>query len=197
MALSNIDVSTLRPPRHLSPAYSPKDWMVLAFLSFWSQRPQLTNTDSSMFAGLRNFICEAWIQDQINYHDSTRKRHYQKHQHMAIASYVLFGLTILIAILHVTNIGHRLIETSFAFAAIVFPAIAASINAIRTHRDYLRNSMRTAEMVRHLEELKEKLMTAKDYNDFLELLKEAEETMLHENEDWCVVVRFHTHEVSG
>lgn len=195
IALTNINVSTMRPPRHLSLAYSPKDWMVTAFLSFWSKRPRLTNVDSSMFAGLRDFICESWIQDQINYHESTRKRHYKRHQNMTIASYVLFGLTILTAILHITNVGPRLIGTSFAFAAIVFPAIAASITAIRTHRDYLRNSMRSAEMVRHLGELKEKLVTAKDYNDFLELLKEAEETMLHENEDWRVVVRFHTQEV--
>jgi len=196
MALSKIDVSTLRPPRHLSLAYSPKDWMVPAFLSFWNKRPQLTNADFSMFIGLKDFICEAWIQDQINYHDNNRKRHYKRHYCMTFASYVLFGLTILAAILHVTNIGPRLIETSFAFAAIVFPAIAASITAIRTHRDYLRNSMRSAEMVRHLEELKEKLMAAKDYDDFLELLKEAEKTMLHENEDWRVVVRFHTEDVS-
>ena len=39
-------------------------------------------------------------------------------------------------------------------------------------------------------------MTANDYKDFLELLKESEKIMLHENEDWRVVVRFHTQEVS-
>ena len=102
----------------------------------------------------------------------------------------MFGLTICAALLHVTNVGPELLETTFAFTAIIFPAVAASIAAIRTHRDYLRNSMRSAEMARHLRELKAKITLAPDYNSFLGLLREAEETMLHENEDWRVVVRF-------
>jgi len=193
MALTNIDVTTLRPPRHLSLAYSPKDWMVPAFISVWGRRPQL-EADTSIFPNLKRFICEAWIEDQISYHDATKKRHYGRHHRMAVASYVLFGLTICAALLHVASVGPHLLGTFFAFMAIVLPAIAASITAIRTHRDYLRNSMRSAEMVRHLKEIKGRMMLSKDHNSFLEPLKEAEETMLHENEDWRVVVRFHTPE---
>ncbi|MBM4447152.1 MAG: hypothetical protein FJ023_07360 [Chloroflexi bacterium] len=193
MALANIDVSTLRPPRHLSLAYSPKDWMVPAFLSFWGRRPRL-EMNLSTFQRLKCFICEAWIEEQISYHDGTRKRHYRRHHRMAIASYVLFGLTICAVLLHISNLGPDLLGIFFAFMAIVLPAIAATITAIRMHRDYLRNSMRSAEMVRHLTELKDRMMLSQDYNSFLESLKEAEETMLHENEDWRVVVRFHTPE---
>ena len=78
---------------------------------------------------------------------------------------------------------------------VVFPAVTASINAIRSHRDYLRNSMHSAEMVRHLTGLRDKMIGARDNNGFLKAIKEAEEIMLHENEDWCVVVRFHVPEV--
>jgi len=191
MALANIDVTTLRPPRHLSLAYSPKDWMVPAFISVWSRRPRVKDLDSSIFQTLKSFIGEAWIEDQIRYHDSTRKRHYRRHQRMAVASYVLFGLTICAALLHVANVGPHLLRTLLAFMAIVLPAIAAGITAIRTHRDYLRNSMRSAEMVRHLKELKDKVVQVQDYDGFLGLVKETEETMLHENEDWRVVVGVH------
>ncbi|MDO8715645.1 MAG: SLATT domain-containing protein [Dehalococcoidales bacterium] len=191
MAVANVEVTVLRPLRHLSLAYSPKDWMVVAFTSVWSQRPQLQMSDSSLFEGVKHFLCEAWIEDQIRYHDGTGKRHYRRYQRMAIASYVLFGLTIVVALLHVLNFGSHLLETTFAFMAIIFPAIAASITAIRTHRDYLRNSMRSAEMVGHLKELKEKMVRVQNLDGFLTLVKEAEETMLHENEDWRVVVRFH------
>ena len=114
---------------------------------------------------------------------------------MATASYVLFGLTIGAVLGHIVGTGHHLLETIFVFMAVVFPAVASGMTGIRTHRDYLRSSMRSAEMVRHLEELKEKVNLAQDYDSFLELLREAEETMLHENEDWRVVVRFHIPEV--
>ncbi len=191
MAVANVEVTMLRPPRHLSLAYSPKDWMVAAFTSFWSRRPQWQTPDSSLFEGIRHFLCEAWLEDQISYHDGTRKRHYRRHQRMAIASYVLFGLTICAALLHIADIGSHLLGTTFAFMAIIFPAVAASITAIRTHRDYLRNSMRSAEMVWHLKELKDKMVHVQDYSGFLGLIKETEETMLHENEDWRVIVRFH------
>jgi len=114
---------------------------------------------------------------------------------MTVASYILFGLTICAVLLYVAGIGSQLLRDFFAFLAAVMPASAASISAIRTHRDYLRNSMRSAEMVNHLEELKAKMLLSPDYNVFLESVKEAEETMLHEHEDWRVVVRFHTSEV--
>lgn len=194
MAAADVDVAMLRPPRHLSLAYSPKDWMVLAFTSVWRQRPRLQTSGSSLFEELRYFLCEAWIEDQIHYHDSTQRRHYRRHWRMSVASYALFGLTICAAMFHVANIGPRMLQTSFAFLAVVFPAAAASVTAIRTHRDYLRNSMRSAEMVRHLRELKDKMVRVRDYDGFLALVKETEETMLHENEDWRVVVRFHTTE---
>ena len=195
MAVTNINVATLRPPRHLSLSYSSKDWMVAAFSSVWSQRPQFKDSDSSALEGLRHFLCEAWLEDQIRYHDGTRKRHYQRHLRMGRASYVMFGLTICAVLLHIADIGSHLLGSMLAFMAIVFPAIAASITAIRTHRDYLRNSMRSTEMVRHLKELKGEMMLVQDYDSLLGLLKETEETMLHENEDWRVVVRFHVLEV--
>jgi hypothetical protein len=195
MAVPNIDVATLRPPRHLSLSYSSKDWMVSTFSAAWIQRPRAADAGSYEVEGLRCFLCEAWLEDQIRYHDKTRMRHYQRHVRMGRASYIMFGLTVCAVLLHIANFGPHLLEFVFAFMAIIFPAIGASIAAIRTHRDYLRNSMRSAEMVRHLKELKIKMMLVKDFGGLLKLLKETEETMLHENEDWRVVVRFNITEV--
>ncbi len=193
LALANIEVQTLKPPRHLSLSYSPEDWMINAFFSIWRRRPRPAEPEPHLFKSLESFILQAWIQDQIQYHKSTQKRHYQRYSRMNIASYVMFGLTILVTILLIANISP--LENFFAFSATIFPAIAAGITAIRTQRDYLRNSMRSAEMARHLEEIRGKMITTGEHNDFLLLLKETEETMLHENEDWRVVVRFHTPEI--
>jgi hypothetical protein len=196
IAMANIiDMTMLRPPRHLSLSYTSKDWMVAAFSSVWYQRPRFQDWSPSALEGLRGFLCEAWIEDQIRYHDSTSKRHYRRHQCMTLASYALFGLTICAVIFHIVSFGSHLVETIFAFMAVVFPAVAASITAIRTHRDYFRSSMRSAEMVHHLKELKDRMMQAQDYDSLRTLLRETEETMLHENEDWRVLIRFHMPEV--
>jgi hypothetical protein len=195
MASVNIDVATLRPPRHLSLSYSSNDWMVNAFSSFWNQRPPLQKSDSSLFDSLKDFLCQAWLEDQIRYHDSTSKRHYRRHHHLTRVSYILLGLTVLAAIIHIVDIGSHTLQNAFAFMAIVFPTAALFISAIRTHRDYLRNSMRSSEMVNHLTELKDRMTTAEDHDTFLRLVRETEETMLHENEDWRVVVRFNIPEV--
>ena len=195
MAVVNIDVATLRPPRHLSLSYSSNDWMVDAFSSFWNQRPSMQKLDSSLFDGLKNFICEAWIEDQIRYHDSTSKRHYSRHHRLTRVSYTLLGLTVGATIIHIVDIGSHTLQNVLMFMAIIFPTAALFISAIRTHRDYLRNSMRSSEMVNHLTEIKERMATAEDHDTFLRLVKETEETMLHENEDWRVVVRFNISEV--
>jgi len=191
MAVANINVTTMHPPRHLSLSYSSHDWMVNAFSSFWNLHPQLQGPDSSGFVGLRKFLLTAWIDDQIRYYKSTSQRHWRKHRRMSLAGYILFSCTFIAAVLHVLPVGSDLFHRLFAFMAIVFPAIGGALGAIRIHREYLRNAERSTEMVRHLEETKGKMKEVQNLESFLPLVREAEETMLHENEDWRVVVRFH------
>jgi hypothetical protein len=195
IALSKMDVAALRPPRHLSLAYSPNDWMVAAFFSVWSRRPKIRDWEQLSNEGFRQFLSEAWIEDQIRYQDSASIGHYKRHQLMSYVSNALFGLTLIVAILHVIDFGTHWLERTLFFLAGALPATAASITAIRTHRDYLRKSMRSSEMAIHLRELREKISKAKDRESFLKLVSDVEETMLYENEDWRVAVRFHTPEL--
>lgn len=191
MATANINVATMRPPRHLSLSYSSQDWMVDAFSSFWNLLPRLQVPDSSSFEALRKLLLTAWIDDQIRYYKNTSQRHWRRHRRMSLAGNIFFGCTFIAAVLHVLHVGPDLFHRLFAFMAIVFPAIGGALGAIRIHREYQRNAKRSTEMVRHLEETKGKMKEAQNLEDFLPLVREAEETMLHENEDWRVVFRFH------
>jgi hypothetical protein len=197
MALANVDVSTLRPPRHLSLSYSSQDWMVSAFSFVWRQFPRSLKPDPAKYDALRKFTLNAWIDDQISYHTSTSIRHQRRHNRMAYTGNVLFGLTFIAVMLHVLHVGGGLYDKFFLLMAIVFPTAAGALAATRTHREYFRNARRSIEMVRHLEELKEQMKEASDLEAFLPLVKEAEETMLHENEDWRIVIRFHELEPPG
>jgi hypothetical protein len=195
IAISGMDMITLRPPRHLSLAYSPNDWMVLAFSSVWDRRPRPQGPDSMSVHKIRDFLQKYWIEDQIRYHSHTSKKYFGQQQRMSRASTCLFGLTLLAALLHIVGVGHHILGNGLALMAIVLPAIGASISAIRIHRDYLRNSMRSSEMARHLTELGERTIQVQDRQSLLQIITETEQTMLHENEDWRVVVRFNIPEL--
>jgi uncharacterized protein (TIGR03382 family) len=197
MAIAGVDAAVLRPPRHLSLAYSPKDWMVAAFSAIWRLKPGLPPSEPASFENVKQFLAEAWLEDQIRYHEATRERHLARNRRLTVISYLLFGLTVITVLLHIVGVGpnNHNADTVLKFLTVVFPAVASSLGAIRTHRDYLRNSMRSGEMVGHLKELKERMSRTHNRGEFLELVKETEETMLHENEDWRVVVRFHRTEV--
>jgi len=191
LALARMNVTAMRPPRHLSLSYSSQDWMVSAFSAVWSELPKLDSSPSSGLEVQKAFLVRAWVDEQINYHRITSVQHQRRYNILLYAGNSLFGLTLLVAFFHVFHIGPALMNTVFGFLAITFPATAAALGAIRTHREYLRNAKRSGEMLRHLEELKKQMQTAQNPEQFFCLVREIEETMIHENEDWRVVVRFH------
>jgi hypothetical protein len=191
LALAGIEVMAPRPPRHLSLAYSSQDWMVAAFMSFWRGLPRPRSSDRAGFPSLRFFILEAWIEEQLRYHQGSDKRHLRRHFWLARTGTALFALTLVAALLHFIGAGGESWGRLLLFLAIVSPSVAAALGAVRTHREYLRNAQRSKEMALHLEDLKARMKDARDLESFIPLVQEAEEIMLQENADWRVVVRFH------
>lgn len=192
LAVSGIDMGSLKPPRYLSLAFSQTEWIVVAFFSIWRQIPPLPNLDPSSAKDLRNFLCERWIDGQIKYHEKKTKHCHKVHSFMEYAGYALFGLTFLSAIIHAIHIARiPLLNDTLAFIGIIFPAVAGALGAIHTHREYLKTARRSDEMARHLNEIKEKMCQAEDLKDLLLVVREAEETMFYENLDWRVMIRFH------
>jgi hypothetical protein len=191
LALTGMNVTAMRPPRHLSLSYSAQDWMVSAFSTVWSELPKPDHSPSLEFTELKAFLVRAWIDVQIDYHRKSSEQHQHRYKILLHTGNFLFGLTLLTAFFHVFHLGPAVLNTLFGFLSIVFPTTGAALGAIRTHREYLRNAKRSGEMVRHLEELKKQAKSAQRKEQFFLLVREIEETMLHENEDWRVVVRFH------
>jgi hypothetical protein len=194
MALAGVDVAVLKPPRHLSLSYSPKEWIVAAFTLVWRMKPKIVSKSAS-FEGVKQFLLEAWLKDQQKYYEKTSLHYNAKYKFMTVSTNILFSLTIVVAIFHIINVGPHSLETILALLATIFPAVAASLSSIKTHRDFLRVAVRSEEMVRHLRELADRLSSAKIHDEFFEIVKETEDTMLHENEDWRIVVRFQKTEI--
>ncbi len=64
------------------------------------------------------------------------------------------------------------------------------LQAIRVQREYLRNSERYAHLVRHLSTLSSRIKRAEDMDELIDLLKEANEITLREQQDWRIMFLF-------
>jgi hypothetical protein len=177
-----------------------EEWLRRAFAETWAQRPEVT-IDSSQVEGLRSFLAEAWIGDQISYHRATSRKNALRHRQLTVAIAVVFAATLLAALLHSFGIGgHGPAGTpscanALTFAAIALPALGGALGGIRAQREYLRQSERFGRMVHHLEAARRRMEAAPDLETVRSVAAEAEELMLEENRDWFAVVRFHDFEL--
>lgn len=201
MEMAGLRTSTASPPRHLSLSYSPTDWTVRAFRSIWAQLPGRQAVAMPLEA-LRAFLLKAWIEDQINHHQKASQRHHRRHRGLERTGITLFGLTFAAAVLHF--IPSNLIpsdadvwSTTLSMVTISFPAFGGALAAIRAHREFRRNAERSAEMVNHLTELRDRMARAQNRDDLLAIVEEAQDIMAHEHADWRILVRFHRLETPG
>jgi len=107
---------------------------------------------------------------------------------------LFFGLTFIAALFHF--IGEFLPQFQFAphgvlvSLAIILPASGAALAGIRVHREHLRNAEQYHHMKHYLTEKCSQINEAEDMVELTELLEEANEIMLRENQDWRVVFLF-------
>jgi hypothetical protein len=81
------------------------------------------------------------------------------------------------------------IDNWLILLAVVAPAVGSALGAIRTHREYHRIATRHEETSRQLKDLNKRTLNAIDFAALLPLMRETEEAMLRENEDWRAVVK--------
>ena len=76
------------------------------------------------------------------------------------------------------------------FASIVLPAVGAALGGIRTAREYSRLAKRSENMLQSLTEMKNTLERMESPNDSENLLREKEQVILIETQDWLMLIRF-------
>ncbi|GEM_PF-3006292 len=154
---------------------------------------------------LRTFILEHWIRPQLAYHESNIEKKEHEDHRLHRLGIVLFGITIVAAVLHATHLveriaheahahvsffGHASHEQPFTFGnlltavALVFPAMGASLNAIRMQFDYGRVVQDSATALQTLGPLSAKLEKADTLEEIRNRLREIQEAMMTENKQW-------------
>jgi hypothetical protein len=191
LSAAQVGLETIRPPRMLRLVEPSREWIFSAFASVWNDLPPSQKVEPILLAGLKRYLLRAWVNDQKVYHRKTSLRHGRRHMRISRLGLGFFAVTFAAALMHALHVGPGWLQKTSLFLAIASPILAGTLAAVRTHREYDRNSKRSAEMALHLEKLTTEMEKARTPEELASLVRETEETMLHENEDWRVVVRFH------
>ncbi len=183
-------------------AHRPNGWMVVAFSWLWGSLGETGCNEAGedlpavVQAGLKEFILDEWIERQRIWFEDESTKQRRQHRRMEYLGLGLFGLTFVAAGFHATGILDVLLSnvihlpSILALLAIVLPAIGAALAGFRIHKEYARNADRYAEMVRALTPIEEKVRNAPDPGTLAEALREANDIMLRENQNWRIDFRF-------
>lgn len=186
--VANIKCEISRPPPHLRLTNSANDWIIRAFNSIWKDHP--TN-DEIPFQSFKNFLLEAWIDDQIHYYSKSAEKNRRNHKLFSRFGEIFFILTLVAASIHALEIDIFVSPQVLVATAIILPAIAAAITGIRNNRDYSRNAKRYKQMAEYTSNIRERIKKIDDMETLVETLDKVNKMMLGEHQDWRVVVQFH------
>lgn len=197
LSVADVHAEPPKPPLYLASSYQADDWMVRAFTWIWNERSSRRSDGEVPLQSLKRFLRALWLEDQVSFYTKTSERHTRRYWWLERTGEILFWLTLAVAFIHAVGLGELILPAFSSHlnvllisAAIIFPAVGAALAGIRSHREYLRNSERYGQMARQLSRISRQIESAQTLKKLSELLQEANELMLRENQDWRIVLRF-------
>jgi hypothetical protein len=202
-ASCGFEVSPIVIHAFLLPAYRPHDWMVRVFSEIWDRLPHMEFSESSKCSELGAYVRSALIQDQIKYHsDMAAKRSKMSHV-LGTTGKVLFVAALVVAFGHILlssstpAVHESLLDGSLAYLAVTLPAIGAAVGGIRSHREYSRLAKRSQNMVEALKDIELRFESLGERHELETLLRETEDLMLRDTQDWLMLMKFVKLETAG
>lgn len=204
MAICAVEPRPIAVLPYMGHSQTVNDWTVRVFDEIWDRLPPLPGCSESECVLRNSYVREAWIEDQIKFHKGKQKREGRMRRQLARASAIVLPATVAAAVLHLLlllwepgagaaerlRIMHRAAHQGLAFAALLFPAIAASLAGMEAHREHLRLEKRSANMAPQLELVNRQMASATDPERFEALLQQVDELMLRETQDWLMLMRY-------
>jgi nucleoside 2-deoxyribosyltransferase len=186
----------IKIPSYFRVAHRPDDWMAKVHDEILRRLPDIPPYKSDDYKVLLEYIKMRWIQEQFIYHKKTSASSGKMNKYLELFGGLVFALALIAAAVHTIllitgfEFQHRWTSDYIIFAAISLPALGASLGAIRNHREYSRIEKRSENMVTLLEELLKESENVKSMNDLKNLLDNIEEAILHESQDWLMLMKF-------
>jgi len=180
----------------MKPALRADDWIVRTFDEIMARVGDAAPEDQDACRDGVAFIRARWIGDQIGFHAAKAEKSGRLSRMLEKAGRAAFLAAIGASAWHLisllTGYGGFLpaLEKPAIFLAIVLPALGAAIGGVRTHREYSRLEKRSQSMEAALRELDQKFAAVAGFEELQALLREADQMMLQETQDWMMLMRF-------
>lgn len=191
-----VEMPPIDVPPYMGVAHQMDDWMVRAFREIWDGLPAMRGCSLEDIPLYRNFVREQWVKNQMKYHGKKHIERNKKSRRFERCGYGIFFVAMIVAITdaifhvygntsHDSEVNHVLV-----FLAIVLPSVGAALGGIRTHREYSRLEKRHKNMEAVLSNLDERISKIGTPGELEKFIKETDELMLRETQDWLMLMRF-------
>ncbi|MFJ8623916.1 hypothetical protein ACIRD3_13855 [Kitasatospora sp. NPDC093550] len=183
-------------PRSGSRLFDPSEaWVRRALREVTAHRPAIPMSSSDV-PFLRDYLSRHWIGAQISYHRKAADRQGAWEIRLYLATSVIFGITLIAAVLHMVGTGEETDRPSdwgllLVVLSIGMPTIGAAVHGIRTQAQFRQHCQRYRRMAQLLEDLESKMVRAQTLERVREVAVETERVMREETSAWFGVMRFH------
>ncbi len=165
-------------------------WFQRAFTEAWTGRPR-GELSPDAAGDLRQFLVEAWLEDQIHYHRAAAARFHRGHERLTRAVIVLFGATVVTGCLHAFEVVPGSSASKwFTFLAIALPGCGAALVGIRDQRQYRVHEDRSTRTASRLERLRREMEGQSTLGSVQDLAARIQTLIEAENLDWSGVIEF-------
>lgn len=186
--------------RHADRKLDSYEWTLFAHEEILNDLPDMKGSVNEQCSAYADFIKNVWIDAQKDWHWKKAKDRTDIHKNLEHWGSSIFYVAICLALFHVflpsllhyLNAGEDsifvgLAEKGLTWISLILPAVAATLEAIRAHRDYRRLAERSEQMAAKLENLSQSFRLVGPKN-FDPLLRQTERIMLDENKEWMTFV---------
>ena len=195
LVLCGVDPEPIAILPFMGHAHSVNDWTVRVFDEIWNRLPKLAPCTPAECGALSRYAGETWIGGQERYHAKKQKNEKRSRERLERIGNIILPATILAAMLHLAPAAFSGLEwdswfrDALTMIALVFPPIAASLAGVQAFREHLRLEKRSANMVPQLRKLQAKMQSVHDPDRFVAVLRQMDEMMLRESQDWLMLMR--------
>jgi hypothetical protein len=186
LAVCGLEASRIELSSHIFTAGDTTDWPERVFEEI---RHRFRVTEPCSGGSCRvwaDYVATQWLDNQIRYHQKTAKSAARWTVACEWGGLCAFILAMAAAAAHCL---HKLPDLS-TFLAIGLPGISSTLAGIQSHRESSRISKRSENMVKRLTYLKRRLIGTVSIEELEKVLRETEEIMVHEAQEWMIVMRF-------
>jgi hypothetical protein len=170
-------------------------WFQRAFSQAWRSCPEVT-LDRSDAASLRNFLVEAWIDQQIAYHRRTSDRWQSLHTLCTWIMTTFATATVVVALAHIARVGRGdWVEEALKLSALTLPAFGGAVAGLREYGQLRLHAERSRRTEKRLRALKERLALSSTLATVRRLAADTQKAMVDETLDWYGVVEFQDVEI--